>query len=124
MDPQERKRSYSATGYYLPVASRSNLVILTEAFVEELSIEQVSGEWIAQGARFCHSGAEHYAKATKEVIVCAGSVQSPQLLEISGIGNADILANAGIIVKFSNSNVGENLQDHMSEFLFTALFSS
>jgi choline dehydrogenase-like flavoprotein len=106
------------------VASRYNLVILTEAFVEELRIGQVGGEWIAQGARFCHSGAEHYAEATKEVIVCAGSVQSPQLLEISGIGNADILANAGINVKFSNPNVGENLQDHMSEFLFTALVSS
>jgi hypothetical protein len=77
VDPQSRKRCYSASGYYQPAASRPNLIILTEAFVEELSIEDVGEELVAQGARFSYYGSQHYAKATKEVIVCAGSVQSP-----------------------------------------------
>jgi choline dehydrogenase-like flavoprotein len=48
-----------------------------------------------------------------EVILSAGSVQSPQLLELSGIGNPEILKAAGIDVKVENPNVGENLQEHM-----------
>jgi choline dehydrogenase-like flavoprotein len=53
-------------------------------------------------------------KASKEVILSCGSVQSPQLLELSGIGNHEILNAAGINVKVNNPNVGENLQEHMS----------
>ena len=56
-------------------------------------------------------------RACEEVIVSAGSVQSPQLLELSGIGNQAILQNAGITVKIDNPNVGENLQEHMSKFI-------
>jgi choline dehydrogenase-like flavoprotein len=93
------------------------LIILTEAFVEELIIEDVGEHLVAHGARFSFHGSQHYAKATKEIIVCTGSVQSPQLLEISGIGNPSILKTAGIETKFSNPNLGENLQDHMSEFI-------
>ncbi|KAL5331564.1 hypothetical protein ACEPPN_001098 [Leptodophora sp. 'Broadleaf-Isolate-01'] len=113
VEPQTRSRCYSANGYYQPVASRSNLTVLTEAFVEEIIFEKSDGEWAATGARFSRSGAEYRARSSREVIICAGSVQSPQLLEISGIGNPSILQAAGIDVKFSNSNVGENLQEHM-----------
>ena len=115
IEPQSRSRCYSATGYYRPISSRSNLTVLTEATVEELSIEKIAEDWVATGARFSHDGAEHHVKASKEVILCAGSVQSPQLLELSGVGDPDILKRAGIEVKVPSHNVGENLQEHMSK---------
>jgi len=115
VEPQGRSRCYSATGYYRPISSRSNLIILTEATVEEISIEKTIEDWVATGARFSHDGVEHRVKASQEVILSAGSVQSPQLLELSGVGNPAILERAGIEVKVPNRNVGENLQEHMSE---------
>ncbi|KAH7355241.1 putative choline dehydrogenase [Rhexocercosporidium sp. MPI-PUGE-AT-0058] len=113
VDPQTRTRSYSAKGYYQPVASRSNLVVLVDATVEEITLDRKDDQWVATGARFKHSGNEYHVSASREVILCTGSVQSPQILELSGIGNPSILRAGGIDVKVPNFNVGENLQDHM-----------
>lgn len=98
--------------------------MLTEAFVQEILIEKEAGEWITKGARFIHGGVEFTASAMKEVILSAGSVQSPQLLELSGIGNPEILEAAGIEVKVANKNVGENLQDHISTSFLYLIFQS
>lgn len=115
VDPQTQKRCYSAPAYYLPAADRKNLVLLTEAMVREVILEKDSSsdEWTAKGVRFSHQSQEYTVQTSGEVIVCAGSIQSPQLLELSGIGNSSILQAAGIEPKVSNPNVGENLQDHM-----------
>ncbi|MCJ1266941.1 hypothetical protein MMC22_006826 [Lobaria immixta] len=113
VDPATRERSYSATAYYRPHADRANLVLLTEAFVREVVLQRVEGEWVAKGARFVHGNEEYVVHTEGEVIICAGSVQSPQLLELSGIGNPRVLQAAGIDVKVDNPNVGENLQDHL-----------
>lgn len=113
VDPRSCTRSYSTSAYYLPNASRPNLFLLTDSLVERTELENQSGGWIATGVHFQHGGHAYHATATKEVILCAGSVQSPQLLELSGIGNPDILSQAGISVKFPNPNVGENLQEHI-----------
>jgi choline dehydrogenase-like flavoprotein len=115
VEPDSRKRSYSATAYYLPSASRKNLIPLTNAVAREVVLEQEEGEWVAKGVRFTRQGDEFFVRVSREVILSTGSVQSPQLLELSGIGNHSILNNAGIAVKVENANVGENLQDHMSE---------
>ena len=115
VDPKKATRSYSAPAYYLPNAARKNLVVLTNANVEEIVLEQSGSEWAAKGVRFEHDGKQHIATATHEIVVSAGSVASPQLLELSGIGNPSILEPAGISVKVANPNVGENLQDHISE---------
>jgi choline dehydrogenase-like flavoprotein len=88
--------------------------VLTDALVERIELEELNGELTATGVAYTSGGQTYVAKAAREVIICAGSVQSPQLLELSGIGDADILRSAGIDVKVANSNVGENLQDHMS----------
>lgn len=90
-------------------------MLLTEAVVREVVLEDEDGEWVAKGVRFIHEGEEHIVRTEGEVLICAGSVQSPQLLELSGIGDPDILKAAGIDVKVTNPNVGKNLQDHMSE---------
>ena len=114
MTPDKRERSYSATAYYRPNSGRRNLHLLTEAFVEEVVLEKERQEWVAKGVRVTYGGEEHNLRIEGEIIICAGSVQSPQLLELSGIGNPEVLKAAGIDVKIDNPAVGENLQDHMS----------
>jgi choline dehydrogenase-like flavoprotein len=115
IDPDRQERSYSASAYYSPVAHRTNLHILTNATVMEILFDSENEIMVATGARVRYDGIETIIHANKEVILCAGSVQSPQLLELSGIGNQDILEAAGVKVKVHNPNVGENLQDHMSK---------
>ncbi|KAI1443220.1 GMC oxidoreductase [Annulohypoxylon stygium] len=113
IDPDDDARSYASLGYYMPNSSRKNLFVLTEALVEEIVLHKENEEWTATGVRFMHDGSHFTASASREVIVSAGSVQSPQLLELSGIGNSEILAGASVDVKVANPNVGENLQDHL-----------
>ena len=83
--------------------------------MQEVLLEQEGQEWVAKGVRFTHDGKEHVVGTQGEVVICAGSVQSPQLLELSGIGNPQVLEVAGVDVKINNTAVGENLQDHMSK---------
>ncbi|KAE8394467.1 hypothetical protein BDV23DRAFT_190065 [Aspergillus alliaceus] len=115
LDPASQTRSYSANAYYRPVSARPNLIVLTEAMATEVLIEKNDDEggWIATGLDILCDGEQRMVHAAREVIVSAGSVQSPQLLELSGIGNPDVLKSAGISVKVGNRNVGENLQEHM-----------
>lgn len=115
VNPKTVTRAYSASAYYLPHAGRKNLVLLTEASAREITLQQDGEEWVAKGVRFECNGQELVARASREVIVSAGSVLSPQLLELSGIGNCSVLEAAGVAVKVNNPNVGENLQEHMSE---------
>lgn len=115
VEPERRERSYSATAYYRHNAGRKNLVVLTGATADSVLLDQGDdGVWVAKGARFSYQGESHEVRVQGEVIVSAGSVQSPQLLELSGIGNPEILKAAGVEVKVDNPAVGENLQDHMS----------
>ena len=93
------------------------MVLFTEAIVQGVILEKENDDWIARGVRFIYEGNEYIVKSSGEIIICAGSVQSPQLLELSGIGNPEILKAAGIECKISNPSVGENLQDHMSASL-------
>ncbi|EPS38785.1 hypothetical protein H072_7451 [Dactylellina haptotyla CBS 200.50] len=113
VNPQTTKRSYSASEYYLPVASRHNLHVICNSIVREVVLERVNGVIVATGVLFESMGSEYIAKASKEVIVSCGSVQSPTILELSGVGNPDVLKAANIEVKVENRNVGENLQDRL-----------
>lgn len=114
-DPKSATRSYAATAYYQPNASRPNLFVLTGAEVREILLDKgQDDEWEAKGVRFAHNGVEYSTFSSREIILSAGSVQSPQLLELSGVGGSAVLSAAGIPVKVENPNVGENLQDHLS----------
>lgn len=115
VDPRTTTRSYSTPAYYLPNAHRPNLHVLTSAAVREIVLEQHGEQWTATGVRFDHGGQSYTVAASQEVILSAGSVASPQLLELSGIGNPSVLERAGITVKMPNRNVGENVQEHMSK---------
>ncbi len=123
IDPQTQERSYSTTGYLQPIATRENLSIVTGAEVDEILFDlfsapssteaQSQNPLVAKGVRY-HVGEDEYqASASQEIILCAGSVGSPQILELSGIGNQQILEKAGIHAKIHNPNVGENLQEHI-----------
>ncbi|KAH8881983.1 choline dehydrogenase [Thozetella sp. PMI_491] len=126
LDPQSATRSYAATAYYQPNALRQNLVVLPEAEVREILLVEGEGGagWEAKGARFAHNGIEFSAFASREVILSAGSVQSPQILELSGVGNPEVLSAAGIPVKVDNPNVGEHLQDHVTNSMVFEVDSS
>lgn len=81
--------------------------------VEKVIFEKRSdGTVAAKGISFVHNGAQSVQTAKKEVILCAGAIQSPQLLEVSGIGNSALLQSYNIEVVLDNPHVGENLQDH------------
>jgi choline dehydrogenase len=112
VDPKHNRRSYAAREYYEPNASRSNLSLLTHALVSKIDMEKTGSDARATGVQFIFNGTTHTVKANKEVIVCGGVVNSPQILELSGIGLPAVLQNAGVEVIVENSGVGENLNDH------------
>jgi choline dehydrogenase len=96
------------TAYLRPARKRRNLTILTGAEAASLMLEGTK----CVGVRYRRDGRMQEARATREVIVSAGAIDTPKLLELSGIGNPDVLRKFGIPVVKSLPGVGENLQDH------------
>ncbi|RFU24646.1 hypothetical protein B7463_g11689, partial [Scytalidium lignicola] len=113
MDPKTRTRSYATTGYYLPNSKRPNLSLLTGSTANKIIFEQGDGKIIATGVEFTNNANTYTVHCTREVLLCAGTVQSPQLLELSGIGSRRLLEGLNIEVLADNPGVGENLQDHV-----------
>ena len=107
-------RSYAATGYLKPNLGRRNLKVLTEAHVSKVLLQhdRVHGA-VATGVEFIHGGLAHQVKADGEVVLSAGVIQTPQILELSGIGDRDVLEKAGVDCTVHNASVGANFQDHV-----------
>lgn len=115
-DPTTATRSFAATAYYLPNIERPNLKVLTNALVNKVlfaSRKRRKDPLTATGLCFTVDGKTYEAKAKREVIVSAGTFQSPHLLELSGVGGKRRLKRQGVPVLIDNPNVGENLQDHL-----------
>ena len=108
-------RSYAVTGYLKPIMDRKNLKILTGANVDRILLLPEPTTQAMQAKGLLMSVKEHSATVTasREVILCAGTIKTPQVLELSGIGNPKILEKAGIKCLVENVAVGENLQDHL-----------
>jgi choline dehydrogenase len=107
----DRGRRSSAAGTYLAAARRRpNLTIRTDAHVTRLSFSGTR----CTGVRFRSGGTEHSAGCRAEVILSAGVVQSPQLLELSGVGSAVLLRRHGIPVVHHLPGVGEHFRDHFA----------
>ncbi len=104
------KRSHAGTAYYLPASSRKNLTVVTGAHVNKILLETDTGKVKATGVCFTVAGKEYTVSSSNEVILAAGTFQSPQVLELSGVGSAKVLAAAGVELVVENENVGENLQ--------------
>jgi choline dehydrogenase len=104
------RRMSTAYCYLDPARDRPNLKIQANALTECLLIEGKR----CVGVRYNLNGQQIEARASREVIVSGGSINSPQLLELSGIGQPELLKAAGIEVRHELKGVGENLRDHYS----------
>jgi choline dehydrogenase len=104
------RRMSTALCYLDPARGRPNLTIKTHALTEGLLIEGKR----CVGVRYSMNGQRFEARATREVIVSGGSINSPQILELSGIGQPELLKSLGIEVRHELKGVGENLRDHYS----------
>jgi choline dehydrogenase len=107
------RRCSAANAYLRPAMTRSNLTVRTETLASRILFERRR----ATGVRYRRGDADQVARARREVIVCGGPINSPQLLKLSGVGPATELADHGIAVVHDLPGVGENLQDHL-EFYF------
>ncbi|OTA64863.1 GMC oxidoreductase [Hypoxylon sp. EC38] len=117
LHPKTRERSHAGNSYFSnEVAQRPNLRVITEALVGKILFTLQTGDFNdlrATGVTFVgKDGERRQVSAKREVILAAGAIKSPQLLEISGIGSKDVLAKYGIECLIDNPNVGENFQDH------------
>ncbi|PYI01469.1 aryl-alcohol dehydrogenase [Aspergillus sclerotiicarbonarius CBS 121057] len=114
VDGTTGRRGYAAAYYSPEVAQRPNLDLLAETVVERvLFMKDADGQAVATGVQVRSKGEEsRQISATREVIICAGSLNSPQLLELSGIGQRELLEKHNIPVVVDRPGVGENLQDH------------
>ena len=108
------RRLSAARAYLHPVLNRPNLTVRTRAFVNRVVFDGKR----AVGVEYTRSrgGAPHRAYAG-EVILCGGAINSPQLLQLSGVGNADELGALGIESVHHLPGVGENLQDHLEVYI-------
>lgn len=105
------RRWSAARGFLKPAASRSNLRVETGALIDAVTLDQGR----ATGLRFTQNGQRYHAKAGAEVILCAGSIGSVQILQRSGIGPAGVLKSAGVEPVHDLPGVGANLQDHLQQ---------
>jgi 4-pyridoxate dehydrogenase len=106
-------RDSAATAYLHPVLGRDNLIVMVNAHVGRI---RLAGSR-AVGVDYVKDGEHHVVEASREVILCGGTINSPQLLMLSGIGDGDALNALGIPVKASLPGVGRNLQDHAAALL-------
>ncbi|MGJ8624320.1 MAG: GMC family oxidoreductase [Yoonia sp.] len=104
-----RWRDSAATAFLKPAMKRPNLTVMLRAAVTGVTFEGTR----ATGVTYRQGGKDHTAVADSEVILSGGSVQTPQLLQLAGIGPAKRLASLGIEVRHDAPEVGENLQDHI-----------
>ncbi|KAF8958575.1 GMC oxidoreductase [Flammula alnicola] len=114
LDPKTWSRSCSATAYLLPNLGRPNLSVLTDALVSHIIFgDALKGQDLtATGVEFIHGGKLYTVKANKEVILSAGAINSPKILELSGIGRPDVVSKIGVDLKLDLPGVGENVQEH------------
>jgi choline dehydrogenase len=99
----------TAKAFLRPVRRRANLTVLTGAMAERLTLD---GRRVT-GVTFRHRDLAGRAAARREVILAAGAIGSPQILQLSGIGPGPVLQAAGVAIRHELRSVGENLQDHL-----------
>lgn len=105
---RDGRRESAATAYLAPVRGRENLQVMTQARARRLLFEGTR----VVGVEYERGGQLHEAGAVRSVILSAGAVQSPQLLELSGIGRPELLREHGIETRNPLPGVGENYRDH------------
>jgi 4-pyridoxate dehydrogenase len=107
------RRASAASAYLKPALKRPNLEVVTEALATNILFDGSR----ASGIAYRHRGETHQALAGRETILCGGVINTPQLLNLSGIGDPGELAAHGIETRLALPGVGKNLQDHVSVIL-------
>ncbi|TRM52091.1 choline dehydrogenase [Achromobacter sp. LC458] len=107
------RRASTARGYLDQARGRANLTIVTRALTDVILF---SGQR-AEGVAWEQHGQQHRSFARREVLLCAGAIASPQILQRSGVGAGQLLRRLGIAVRHELPGVGENLQDHLELYV-------
>lgn len=113
MTVKDGVRWSTANAYLKPAMSRPNLTVITHAMTRRVLLEGKR----AVGVEYEHQGQRHVARARREVLVSAGPIAAPHLLQRSGIGPGAVLQKAGVPVLHDLPGVGENLQDHSEVYI-------
>lgn len=113
MTVKDGVRWSTANAYLKPAMSRPNLTVITHAMTRRVLLEGKR----AVGVEYDHNGQRHVAKARREVLISAGPIAAPHLLQRSGIGPGAVLQKAGVPVLHDLPGVGENLQDHSEVYI-------
>ncbi|KAF2802690.1 choline dehydrogenase [Mytilinidion resinicola] len=115
LDAKSSTRSHARTAYYDPVANRSNLHLITGQQANQILFKNLAATGVTFVSRA--NGSVSTVSARKEVILAAGAIHTPQLLQLSGIGPKAVLKAAGVKVKKDLAAVGANFQDHPAAFM-------
>lgn len=107
------KRQSPARAFLHPVLDRPNLGLLTDALVERVVLEESGNGIHATGVELRHGGRPYTIRAEREVVLCGGAVNSPQLLLLSGVGDPEELRSHDLEVRHELPAVGRGLQDHL-----------
>ena len=120
LNTRHGRRSSSAVAYLHPLRHCGNLEVRTECLVERLDVRdgRLRGIWYRRDSH------RHFTAVTREAVLCAGAIGSPQLLQISGIGPADVLERAGVELVQELPAVGRNLQDHFASRVISRVVRS
>ncbi|KAM0144954.1 hypothetical protein ACHAP3_000076 [Botrytis cinerea] len=116
-----KERSYAANAYFKPAQNRSNIHLVTNSLVEKIILDKESGEAVAKGVKVTIKDVEHIFQAGKEVIVAARALNSPKILELSGIGEAELLRSLGVDIYVENSNTLDSLKLQEPEAIAAAM---
>ncbi|MDR7306855.1 choline dehydrogenase [Rhodoferax saidenbachensis] len=117
MTVHKGRRWSTAMAYLRPALKRPNLQVRTRALVARVTFAPDTSPPQATGVEVVNGHRTDAIRANREVILCGGAINSPQLLQLSGIGNPDALRGLGIRVVAPLRGVGENLQDHLETYV-------
>ena len=115
IDPDNGTRSYSKSAYLDAASDRSNIIVLTQSQVTQVTFDTSGSVPRATGVNFAQTsgGTTYHVEATSEVILSAGVFGTPQILQLSGVGPKALLESLGINVTVDLPGVGEHFQDHV-----------
>lgn len=111
MDPKRVKRSYARTGHYDGI-NRTNYELIADSRVTKVLLQDGTAIGVTFKQTKLNVTSNYTIKANKEVILAAGAIHTPQLLQLSGIGPEKLLTSAGIETTVDLPGVGQNFQDH------------
>ena len=103
----------ASKGFLRPALSRANLTVLTKVHATKIRFKLIDGRQQAIGIEFIRNNETYFAEASCETILASGAINSPQLLQLSGIGPGPLLAEHAITLVHELTGIGENLQDHL-----------